>query len=136
MDKIYINLTTEGQYTPEFKQSVVYKTLRFMPKILKITSADYAKIFGITKQAVSGYYRKIVATKLTSAYSFASINTQFLQERFKDQKEIDINKICDILYINTDRYSKDKIEDAISILVLLPSYEKYKNVLTKIINEL
>ena len=136
MDKIYINLTTEGNYTPEYKQKIVYKTLCFMPKILKITSSEYAKIFGTTKQSINKYYHGNTITKLLIAYSFATINTQFLQEKFKDQKDINIDKICDILYINTDNYTEDQIEDSLAILQLLPKYKLYKNVLIECINKI
>ena len=136
MDKIYINLTTEGNYTPEYKQKIVYKTLCFMPKILKITSSEYAKIFGTTKQSINKYYHGNTITKLLIAYSFATINTQFLQEKFKDQKDINIDKICDILYINTDNYTEDQIKKTFDILILLSSYKNYKNILVEIINKL
>ena len=136
MDKIYINLTTEGNYTPEYKQKIVYKTLCFMPKILKITSSEYAKIFGTTKQSINKYYHGNTITKLLIAYSFATINTQFLQEKFKDQKDINIDKICDILYINTDNYTEDQIKKTFDILILLSSYKNYKNILVETINKL
>ena len=136
MDKIYINLTTEGNYTPEYKQKIVYKTLCFMPKILKITSVEYAKIFGTTKQSINKYYHGNTITKLLTAYSFAAINTQFLQEKFKDQKDINIDKICDILYINTDNYTEDQIKKTFDILILLSSYKSYKKLLVEIINKL
>ena len=136
MDKIYINLTTEGNYTPEYKQKIVYKTLCFMPKILKITSSEYAKLFGTTKQSINKYYHGNTITKLLIAYSFATINTQFLQEKFKDQKDINIDKICDILYLNTDNYTEDQIKKTFDILILLSSYKSYKNILVEIINKL
>ena len=136
MDKIYNNLAIEGTHTSKYKQEIVYKTLKAMPKIMSITVDKYAKMLGFSKQSINKYYHGNTITKLLIAYSFATINTQFLQEKFKDQKDINIDKICDILYINTDNYTEDQIKKTFDILILLSSYKNYKNILVEIINKL
>ena len=136
MDKIYNNLTIEGVHTAKYKQEIVYKTLRAMPKIMSITVDKYAKMLGFSKQYLFNCGNGNAITKLSTAYFYASINNRILQEKFKDQKDINIDKICDILYINTDNYTEDQIKKAFDILVLLSSYKSYKKLLVEIINKL
>ena len=136
MDKIYNNLTIEGMHTAKYKQEIVYKTLRVMPKIMSITVDKYAKMLGFSKQYLFNCVNVKHDPKLSTAYFYASINNQILQEKFKDQKDINIDKICDILYINTDNYTEDQIEDSLAILQLLPKYKLYKNVLIECINKI
>ena len=136
MDKIYNNLTIEGVHTAKYKQEIVYKTLKAMPKIMSITVDKYAKMLGFSKQYLFNCGNGNAITKLSTAYFYASINNQILQEKFKDQKDINIDKICDILYINTDNYTEDQIEDSLAILQLLPKYKLYKNVLIECINKI
>ena len=136
MDKIYNNLAIEGTHTSKYKQEIVYKTLKAMPKIMSITVDKYAKMLGFSKQYLFNCGNGNAITKLSTAYFYASINNQILQEKFKDQKDINIDKICDILYINTDNYTEDQIEDSLAILQLLPKYKLYKNVLIECINKI
>ena len=136
MDKIYNNLTIEGVHTAKYKQEIVYKTLRAMPKIMSITVDKYAKMLGFSKQYLFNSMNVKHDTRLSIAYFYASINNQILQEKFKDQKDINIDKICDILYINTDNYTEDQIKKTFDILVLLSSYKSYKKLLVEIINKL
>ena len=137
MDKIYNNLTIEDvHHTAKYKQEIVYKTLRAMPKIMSITVDKYAKMLGFSKQYLFNCMNVKYDPRLSIAYFYACINNQILQEKFKDQKDINIDKICDILYINTDNYTEDQIEDSLAILQLLPKYKLYKNVLIECINKI
>ena len=136
MDKIYNNLTIEGVHTAKYKQEIVYKTLKAMPKIMSITVDKYAKMLGFSKQYLFNCMNVKHDPKLSTAYFYASINNQILQKKFKDQKDINIDKICDILYINTDNYTEDQIKKTFDILILLSSYKNYKNILVEIINKL
>ena len=137
MDKIYINLTTEGKYGVEYKRNLVIDTIIYVKNAVNKQATEYAEMFGFTKQAVYNHTSHKNKCILPYIYSYASINYHLLKDYYENT-DINIDKINDIIFCNTDNYSEEQIQAAISILNLLShnSYNKYYNNVIKEIQKI
>ena len=121
---IYNNFRNDGIYTVEYKKKLLQLNLPTFYKAAGLSGESFGKLVGVSKQAISNFCNGKTQKDFTNYFVYSAILCDILKNKYQDK--INIEKINDILFCNTDKYDDSKIQAAISILTLLRSKNAFK----------
>ena len=114
---IYANL----QNNYPLKAQIIKESLRYVLNLLSDIEVrkTYCKLVDIDGPHLYKIMRETKRIRFDIAFTIALVNSILLKFVYKNNPEYKMDKICDVLFLNTDKYSSNDLYKAQYILFLL-----------------
>ena len=132
--EIYNNFKNDGNYTAKWKREMFRKNLHAIYIASGLTGDKAGELTEISKQALSNFCSGKTQKDFCGYFTYASLMANLLQNKYNDDF---INKIIDIIFCNTDKYSEDQINNAYTFISVLRddnAYNQYKSIVYLLTN--
>ena len=114
---IYANL----QNNYPLKAQIIKESLRYVLNLIPDLAVrkTYCKLVDMKAPQIYTIIKETKRIRIDIAFTLALVNSILLKFIYKNSPEYKMDKICDVLFLNTDKYNSEDLYKAQLILFLL-----------------
>lgn len=116
---IYGNLKSNYSWKVAIIRDTLVSAVNLMPN-MKLTG-NYARLINIDKVYLNKIVKDHTNFNINTAFTIALVNSIILKWIYRDRPEYKMDKLCDVIYINTDKYDEMTIRKALMIMLSMNS---------------